>query len=212
LGRNQIVSWEMRSCLDLELDLILLLCRNGHSCEKLPVHSDLALTWGQRNAVFISPVCVHLCVCVCVCVCMCTCTWVCVSLCLYTVHGGTRGSPLWTENASLENDSLIWDNLNTRLLSTVSTKATKRGKCVARQLRVAWQGSQSKEPGRPLLSQSLFPTKDFCFSLQAPVSHVGLEGQSLCCGTFQGEVPKKAETLWSQLSHRWSGYPWTMGW
>lgn len=44
LGRNQMVSWEMRSCLDPELDLILLLCRNGHSCEKLPVHSDLALT------------------------------------------------------------------------------------------------------------------------------------------------------------------------
>lgn len=64
-----MVSWEMRSCLDPELDLILLLCRNGHSCEKLPVHSDLALmTRGQRNAVNVSTVCVHLCVCICVCV------------------------------------------------------------------------------------------------------------------------------------------------
>lgn len=150
LGRNQIVSWEMRSCLDTELDLILLFCRNGHSCEKLPVHSNLALmTRGQRISVFISPICVHLCVCV------------------------LGGSPLWTENATLENDSVIWDNLNTLLLSTVSPKAMKRGKCVASQLRVAWPGRQSTEPGRPLLSQGLFPTKGFCFTLQAPVSHVG---------------------------------------
>lgn len=175
LGRNQMVSWEMRSCLDPELDLILLLCRNGYSCEKLPVHSDLALmTRGQRNAVFIGTVCVHLCVWVCVCVHV--HMSMCLSVLIYSMSGVGVGSPLWTENASLENDSVIWDNLNTLLLSTVSTKAMKRGKCVARQLRVAWQGSRSTEPARPLLSQSLFPTKGFCFSLQAPVSHVGLEG------------------------------------
>lgn len=99
----------------------------------------------------------------CVSACVCTCAYmhvyVSVSLCLYTMRAALFGK----KNASLENDSVIWGNLNTLLPSAVSTEAMRRGKCVTRQLRVAWQGSQKTEPERPCFPKVSFQQKVLVF-------------------------------------------------
>lgn len=99
----------------------------------------------------------------CVSACVCTCAYmhvyVSVSLYLYTMRADLFGQ----KNASLENDSVIWDNLNTLPPIAVSTEAMRRGKCVARQLRVAWQGSQKTEPERPCFPKVSFQQKVLVF-------------------------------------------------
>lgn len=85
--------------------------------------------------------------------------YVSVSLRLYTMRTDLFGQ----KNASLENDSVIWGNLNTLPPIAVSTEAMRRGKCVARQLRVAWQGSQKTEPERPCFPKVSFQQKVLVF-------------------------------------------------
>lgn len=100
-----------------------------------------------------------MCVCMCVYVCVHACVRECLSVPIYN-----EGSSVWTKkNASLENDSVIWGNLNTLLPSAVFTEAMRRGKCVARQLRVAWQGSQKTEPERPCFPKVSFQQKVLVF-------------------------------------------------
>lgn len=110
--------------------------------------------------------CLVLNLCICMHVCLSVCVHVrahaCVRECL-SVPEHNEGSTVWTKNASLENDSVIWGNLNTLLPSAVSTEAMGRGKCVARQLRVAWQGSQKTEPERPCFPKISFQQKVLVF-------------------------------------------------